>query len=54
MLNVNGLIQPLFYPDSVKISKCGGSCNKISDPYTKLYVPDFVKNRNVKVFNLMS
>ena len=46
--------EPLFYPYSVKISKCSGSCNNINDPYAKLCAPDSVKNINVKVFNLMS
>ena len=30
------------------------SCNDINDLYAKLYVPDVVKNMNIKVFNLMS
>ena len=46
--------EPLFYPYSVKISKCGGSCTNIKDPYAKLCVPDVVKNINVKTFNLIS
>ena len=46
--------QPSFYPCSVKISKCSGSCNNINDPFAKLCVPDVVKNMNVKVFNLIS
>ena len=46
--------EPLFYPYSVKISKCTGSCNNINDPYAKLYVTDVVKNMNVKAFNLIS
>ena len=29
-------------------------CNNINDPYTKICVPDVVKNLNVKEFNLMS
>ena len=29
-------------------------CNNINDSYTKICVPDVVKNLNVKVFNLMS
>ena len=41
-----------FYPDSVEVNKCSGSCNNINDPYAKLCVPDVVKNINVKVFNL--
>ena len=44
----------IFFPFSVKTSKCSGSCNHINNPYAKLYVPDAVKNLNVKVFNLMS
>ena len=44
--------KPSFYPYSIEVNKCSGSCNNINDPYAKLYVPDFVKNINVKVFNL--
>ena len=43
---------PVFYPFSIKTSKCSGSCNSINHPYAKMCVPDFVKNLNVKVFNL--
>ena len=43
----------MFFPFSIKTSKCSGSCN-INSPYTKICVPDVVKNFNVKVFNLMS
>ena len=39
--------EPLFYPYSVKISKCSGSWNNINDLSAKLCVPD-------AVFNLMS
>ena len=46
--------EPIFYPFSIKTSKCSGSCNNINDPYAKLCVPDVVKNLNVKVFSLMS
>ena len=35
---------PIFYPFSIKTSKCSGSCNNINDPYTKICVPDVVKN----------
>ena len=44
----------IFYPFSIKTSKCGGNCNNISDPYAKICIPDTEKNLNVKVFNLMS
>ena len=46
--------EPVFYPFSIKTSKCSGSCNNINDPYAKICVPDSVKDLNVKVFNLMS
>ena len=53
IVNVNS-DEPVFFPFSIKTSKCSGSCNNINDPYAKLCVPDVVKNLNVKVFNLMS
>ena len=53
IVNVNS-DKPLFYPFSIKISKSGGSCNNINDPYAKMFVPDVVKNLNVKVFNIVS
>ena len=46
--------EPVFYPYSIKVSKCSGSYNNINDPYAKLCVPDVVQNINVKAFNLMS
>ena len=46
--------EPVFYPFNIKVSKCSGSSNNVNDPYTKLCVPDIIKNINVKVFNLMS
>ena len=45
--------EPIFYPDSIKINKCKGSCNTINDQYAKLCVSDVIKNINVKVFTLM-
>ena len=53
IINVN-INEPSFYPYSIEISKCSGSCNNINDSYARLCIPDVVKNVNVKVFNLMS
>ena len=53
IINVNSN-EPVFYPFSIKTSKCSGSCNNINDPYAKICVPDVVKDLNVKVFSLMS
>ena len=53
IINVNSN-ELVFYPFSIKTSKCSGSCNNINDPYAKICVPDVVKDLNFKVFNLMS
>ena len=53
IINVN-TNEPVFYPYSIAINKCNGSCNTINDLYAKLCVLDTIKNINVKVFNLMS
>ena len=53
IINVNSN-EPVFYPFSIKKSRCSGSCNNINDPYAKICVPDDVKDLNIKVFNLMS
>ena len=53
VVNVNG-DKPLFFPFSIKTSKCSSSCNNINYPYAKICVSDVVKNLNVKLFNLMS
>ena len=53
IVNVN-TNEHLFYPYSITINKCKGSCNTINDSYAKLCVPDTIKNINVKIFNLMS
>ena len=45
---------PVFFPFSIKTSKCSGNCNNINDPYAKLCVPDVAINLNVRGFNLMS
>ena len=50
-ININ---EPTFYLYGIEVNKCSGSCNNINDPYSKLCVPDVVKNINVKVLNLMS
>ena len=51
IVNVNG--DELFFPFSIKTSKCSGSCNNINNPCAKLCFPDVVENLN-KVFNLVS
>ena len=53
IVNVNG-DDPVFFPFSIKTSKCSSSCDSINNPHAKLCVPSTVKNLNAKVFNLMS
>ena len=53
IININ-INEPLFYPYSIKVNKCSGSCNNNNDPYSKLGIPDVVKNVIIKVFNLRS
>ena len=53
IININSN-EPVFYPFSIKTSKCCGSCNNINYPYAKICVPNVIKDLNVKVFNLIS
>ena len=53
IINVNSN-ETSFYPYSIEINECSGSCNNINDLYAKLRAPDVVKNINIKVFNIMS
>ena len=53
IMNINSN-ESTFYPYSIEVNKCSGSCNNINNPLVKLRVPDVVKTINVKVFNLIS
>ena len=53
IVNINSN-NPIFYPFSIKINKCSGSCNNINNPYAKICVSDVMKALNVRVLNLMS
>ena len=44
--------EPVFFPFSIKTSKCSGSCNNVNDPYAQLCAPDIIKNLNVRAFNV--
>ena len=43
--------EPVFYPYSIKVNKCSGSCSNINDPYAKLCVPDIAENTKVFTTN---
>ena len=42
MIDINAN-EPVFYPYSIKLNKCSGSCNNINNSYAKLCIPDVVK-----------
>ena len=44
----------ILYPFRIKVNKCNGNCNNISNPYSRVCVPNVVKNITAKVFDLMS
>ena len=44
----------MIYPFSIKVNRCNGNCNNITNPYSRVCVPSFVKNITAKVFDLMS
>ena len=39
---------------SMKVNKCNGNWNNISNPYPRVCVPNVIKNITAKVFDLMS
>ena len=44
----------MLYPYSIKVNRCNGNCNNISNPYSRVCVPSIVKNMTLRVFDLMS
>ena len=46
--------EPLYYPFTVSVNKCGGSYNTIDHPYARVCVLNKVIIMSLKVFNLMS
>ena len=53
IVNVNS-DKSVFFPLSIRASKCSGCCNNRNDSYAKLCVHDVVKNLNANVFNIIS
>ena len=44
----------MTFPYSFKVNRCNGNCNNMSNPYSRLCVPDIVKNVTLKTSHLMS
>ena len=54
ILKVNeGNGDALFYPYNVLVNKCGGSCDTLDNPMSKICVPKIIKNVNMKVYNFL-
>ena len=44
----------MAFPYDIKINKCSGNCNNITNPYPKVCVSDIVKNVTAKMFDLVT
>ena len=44
----------MTFPHKIKVDRCVGSCNDVNNPYSKVCLPDIVKNMSVKFFDLIS
>ena len=54
-LHLNEYSQKLsYYPFSVKLDKCFGSCNTLNDFSNKVCVPNKTEDLNIHVFNMMA
>ena len=52
IININRN-EPVFYPFSIKTSKCNSSCNNINDLYAKICVPNAMSRTNKIIQNGM-
>ena len=43
-----------YYPFSVKLGRCVGSCNTLNDLSNKMYVPNKKEDLNLNVFNMIT
>ena len=44
----------MLYPFSIKVNRCNGNYNNISNSYSRVCVPNVIKNITAKVFDLIS
>ena len=44
----------MIFPYDIKVNRCSGNYNNITNPYAKVCVPDIIKNVTVKMFDLMT
>ena len=43
-----------YYPFSVKLDRCAGSCNTLNDLSKKVCVPNKIEDLNLSVFNIIT
>ena len=44
----------MFYPYTVQVNKCSGSCNTLDNLIETLCVPNVIKGLNIKVYNFLA
>ena len=44
----------MIYSYSIKVNRCNGNFNNISNPYSRVCIPNVIKSITAKVFDLMS
>ena len=44
----------MTYPYNIKVNRSSDNCNNISNSYSRVCIPDIVKNVTIKIFDLMS
>ena len=44
----------MIYPYSIKVNRCNGNFNNITNPYSRVCVPDITKNVTLKILDLMT
>ena len=44
----------MTFPYNIKVNRCIGSCNNITNPYAKVCIRDIIKNVVVKIFDLIT
>ena len=52
LANINS-DETIFYQFTVSDNKYGGSCNTVVNPFVRVWLPNEVKNVNIKVFNII-
>ena len=43
-----------YYPFSVKLDRCVGSCNTLNDLSNKVYIPNKTEDLNLSMFNMIT